>query len=55
MLIELTHERLVEQGFSEKDATAAMKELEDQLDEVTVTVTYEDVLGNVVADSEQLN
>jgi len=54
-LIELTYDHLIGQGFSKSAAAALMEELEAQLDEVKVTVTYEDVLGNVIADAEQLN
>jgi hypothetical protein len=55
MMIELTQDRLLEQGFSERDAAALLEDLEKQIDEVRVTVTYDDVLGNVVAKNEQLN
>ena len=54
-LIELTLERLAEQDLTEVDAEALMEDLESQLDEVKVTVTYEDVLGNIIAEAEQLN
>lgn len=55
VLIELTHERLMDYDFSEEDASEALEELEKQLDEVKVIVTYDDVLGNVIAEAEQLN
>lgn len=55
MLVELTLDHLIGQGFAEDEAAALMEELESQLDEVTVTVTYEDVLGNVIAEDEQLH
>ncbi|MGH9966406.1 MAG: hypothetical protein ACREBG_01025 [Pyrinomonadaceae bacterium] len=55
MMIELTQDHLLEQGFSEDEAATVLKELEKQIDEVRVTVTYDDVLGNVVAKKEQLN
>jgi hypothetical protein len=32
-----------------------MEELESQIDEVRVSVTYDDVLGNVIAEDEQMN
>jgi hypothetical protein len=54
-LIELTTERLTEQGITESEAEALMGNLESQLDEVKVIVTYEDVLGNIIAEAEQLN
>ncbi|MEA2339310.1 MAG: hypothetical protein QOE82_3317 [Thermoanaerobaculia bacterium] len=55
VLVLLTFDRLTKQGLTETEATAVMEMLESQLDEVKVTVTYDDVLGNVIAEDEQLN
>ncbi|MGH9874316.1 MAG: hypothetical protein ACRD9S_17830 [Pyrinomonadaceae bacterium] len=55
MMIELTQDHLLEQGFSEDEAAALLEELEKQIDEVRVIVAYDDVLGNVIAKNEQLN
>lgn len=55
VLIDLTYDHLIEQGFSEEDAASQLEELEQQIDEIRVSVTYEDVLGNVIAEDEELS
>lgn len=54
-LVELTLDRLIDQGLAETEAANLMEELEAQIDEILVTITYDDVLGNVIAEDEQLN
>ncbi|MEA2328746.1 MAG: hypothetical protein QOE68_3705 [Thermoanaerobaculia bacterium] len=54
-LVELTLDHLIAQGLTEAEATELMEELESQIDEVRVSVTYDDVLGNVIAEDEQMN
>jgi hypothetical protein len=53
-IVELTQDHLLGQGFSARAAAALLEELEKQLDEVQVTATYNDVLGNMIAENEEL-
>lgn len=54
-LVELTLENLLRQGFTKDQATVTLKRVESQLDEVCMKITYEDVLGNVIAKNELLD
>jgi len=54
-MVQLTLDHLIEQGYSDDVAREMLEQLEKQLDETTVRVTYEDVFGNVIAESEQLH
>jgi hypothetical protein len=53
-LDKLTEDGLVGQGFSKSAAAALLAELETQLDEIQVTATYEDILGNVIVKDAEL-
>jgi hypothetical protein len=53
-LLRLTLERLIEDGFSEDEAVSLLEVLEQQIDEIKIIVTYEDVLGNKIAEKERL-
>lgn len=55
VLIELTFDHLIEEGFSEDNAAQIMEDLEAQLDEIEIRVTYSDILGNVIADNERID
>jgi len=55
VLVELTLDHVIAQGIPERQAIKLMEELEQQLDETKVIVTYEDILGNLIAEDEQLN
>jgi hypothetical protein len=54
-LIQLTLESLSAQGIRGREAERLMETLGAQLDEIEVTVTYEDVLEEVVMEDEQLS
>jgi hypothetical protein len=53
-LVELSLEGLIDQDIPEDKAVDLMGQLETQLDEIDVVLTYEDVLGNVIAEYEVL-
>jgi hypothetical protein len=55
IMVQLTREHLIEQGFAEDSATNMLDQLEMQLDETTITVTYADVFGNVIEEQETLH
>jgi hypothetical protein len=53
-LVELSEEKLLEQGISKSKAAALLEKLAGQIDEIKLTVTYEDVLGNVIARNDEI-
>lgn len=45
-LVELSKSNLVQQGFSENDASSILDDLDGQFWGIQVSITYEDLLGN---------
>lgn len=55
VVIKLTKEALLSQGGrSHEEADRILRKLEEIIDEITLEVTYEDVLGNVIAERARL-
>jgi hypothetical protein len=54
MLVELTEERLVEDGISRREVPSLLEEVAEQLEDVSIVVTYEDVFGNTIAKNVHL-
>jgi hypothetical protein len=54
VLLRLTLDRLTEDGMSEKRALELLESLEAQMDEISIVVSYEDVLGNKIDDGKRL-
>jgi hypothetical protein len=52
-LIELTEENLQDQDFDEEQVEAILSSWTNQLSGIAIKITYEDVLGDIIANCER--